>query len=69
MKTKIIAIFMSIVTVLSLISVMAYAQSLVAGDVSGDGKVTASDARKVLRVAAGLDILERGQDDSCRYYR
>lgn len=61
MKTKIIAIFMSVVTVLSLISVVAYAQSLVAGDVSGDGKVTASDARKVLRVAAGLDVLEEGK--------
>lgn len=28
------------------------------GDVSGDGKITASDARKALRHSAGLDLLE-----------
>lgn len=61
MKKKIIAVFMSIMTVLSVISIIASAQSLVAGDVSGDGKVTASDARKVLRAAAGLEVLTEEQ--------
>jgi hypothetical protein len=29
-----------------------------AADVNGDGKITASDARKILRAAAGLETLK-----------
>ena len=58
MNKKIIAFLLTIVTILSAVSIMGSAAKLMAGDVSGDGKVTASDARKVLRVAAGLDVMD-----------
>ena len=32
--------------------------SYIIGDVNGDGKITAADARKALRIAAGLDKVE-----------
>lgn len=35
----------------------AWKEPFIPGDVDGDGKVTAADARKILRVAAGLETL------------
>lgn len=61
MKKRILAFIMAIITVFSVMTVLAAAQTLKAGDVTGDGKVTAADARKVLRVAAGLEVFDDTQ--------
>lgn len=37
------------------------------GDINGDGKITASDAREALRAAAGLSELEGVQNDAADY--
>lgn len=57
MKKKIIAVILTVVTVLSTVSLWASAESLKLGDVNGDGKVNASDARIALRAAAKLEVL------------
>ena len=53
MKKRIISIFVALITLLLTFS--AAAKTVKLGDVSGDGKITASDARKILRIAATLD--------------
>ena len=62
MNKKIIAFLLTIVTILSAVSIMGSAAKLMAGDVSGDGKVTAADARLVLRRAALLVTFSVDQD-------
>lgn len=54
MKNKIIAIAVAMVIVLTLF-VGVSAETVLKGDIDGNGKITASDARKVLRFAASLD--------------
>lgn len=56
MKKRIISIFVALLTLLLTFSVAAKTVKL--GDVSGDGKITASDARKILRIAATLDACD-----------
>ena len=55
---KILSIILAIIAVFT-ISISAFAETKVdtsrMGDVNGDGKVTAADARLILRVAANLD--------------
>lgn len=58
MKKRILAVMLAIITVFSVMSVLASAQTIKAGEVTGDGKVTAADARKVLRVAATLEAFD-----------
>lgn len=57
MNKKIIAVILTVVTVLSTVSLWASAESLKLGDVNGDSKVNASDARLALRAAARLETL------------
>lgn len=54
MKKKIIATMLAIL-VFCMLSITAFAAET--GDVNGDGKITAADARKTLRHSAGLEIL------------
>ena len=55
MKKKIITIMLAVL-VFCVLSITAFAAQL--GDINGDGKITASDARKTLRVAAGIDFFD-----------
>ena len=55
MKTKIFAIILSIIVLFSSFCIFSNAQEIKLGDVNRDGKVNASDARKVLRFSAKLD--------------
>ena len=48
-------ILLLIVAIAMSMNVLSSAVSFRSGDVNGDGKITASDARKILRVSAGLD--------------
>ena len=54
MKNRFLKIIIA-VALCFIMSVTAFAA--VAGDVTGDGKITASDARKVLRHSAGIELL------------
>ena len=56
MKKRIISIFVALLTLLLTFSVAAKTVKL--GDVSGDGKITAADARIVLRISAKLEKAE-----------
>lgn len=53
MKKILMILSASLLTILLAFSISAKTVKL--GDVSGDGKITASDARKILRFAATLD--------------
>lgn len=57
MKTKFLSIMLAIVMLIASISVCASAENknYSLGDINGDGKITASDARIVLRVSAKLE--------------
>lgn len=57
MKTKLLSIILAIIMLISGISVYASAENKTysLGDVNGDGNITASDARTVLRVSAKLE--------------
>lgn len=57
MNKKIIAIILSVLTAVSAFSAFAFADFIRAGDVNGDGKVNAADARLVLRASASLETL------------
>ncbi len=59
---KIFSIFISILLV-SVLAVCAYAVTYKLGDVNKDGKITASDARIVLRTAAKLDDFENDSQE------
>lgn len=61
MNKKIIAIVLSVLTAISVFSAFAFADFIKAGDVNGDGKVNAADARLVLRVSASLEALTEEQ--------
>lgn len=52
---KKICVFLSLLLCLSLFSVTAFAAGYQRGDVDGNGKVTAADARKALRFSAQLE--------------
>jgi hypothetical protein len=53
---KLVIIFISILlTFCSVVAMASASETRYLGDVSGDGKVSATDARQVLRVAAMLD--------------
>lgn len=54
---RLISIILAVVLGCSMISVTAFAEA-VSGDVNGDGDITAIDARKILRVVAGLETAE-----------
>ena len=56
MKKRIISISIALLMIFLTFSVAAKTVKL--GDVSGDGKITASDARKILRIAATLDACD-----------
>lgn len=51
---KILMVVLAVVMVLA-ISITAFSASVSIGDLDGNGKITASDARRTLRVSAGLD--------------
>ena len=58
MKRK--AIIAGILAVLLILCVLPFAAAQTRGDADGDGKVTAADARLILRAAVGLEeIVER----------
>lgn len=61
MNKKIIAVILTVLTVLSTVTLFASAESLKLGDVNGDNKVNASDARITLRAAAKIEILTAEQ--------
>ena len=56
---RLIALF--ITAALILLPVNAYASSLLAGDIDGDGNVTAADARLALRYSVGLEVFDNQQ--------
>ena len=56
MAKKIISLMLSVIMCLSM-AIVAFAASYSLGDVNGDGKISASDARTVLRSAAKLQNL------------
>ncbi len=58
MKNKIIAVIVTIVTILSSVCIWSGAEDVKLGDVNKDGKINAIDARVVLRVAAQLENLD-----------
>ncbi len=51
---KALSIIFSII-LLATMTIGSYAKTMVIGDVNGDGRVTAQDARLILRIAAGLE--------------
>lgn len=51
---KLVAIICTIILLASM-PLSVFAKTMLIGDVNGDGKITAADARLVLRVAAGLE--------------
>ena len=53
MKKKIIGIIACIMALVLAFGVTAFAQSI--GDIDNNGKITAADARKILRVSAQID--------------
>lgn len=61
MSKKLLALIMALAVVFSVMTILASAQTIKAGDVTNDGKVTAADARKALRVAAGLEVFDEIQ--------
>lgn len=61
MNKKIIAIILAMLTAISALSVLSFADSIKAGDVNGDGKISAADARLVLRASASLGELTPDQ--------
>lgn len=71
---KLVAIICTII-LLAAMPLSAFAKTMLIGDVNGDGKITAADARLVLRVAAGLepsfgtvDIVEQAPSTSQDVY-
>lgn len=58
MKNKILAIILSFTLLCSSAILFASADSIILGDVNGDGKINAADARLALRAASRLDTLE-----------
>lgn len=55
MKNKIITLIISVSLILSSFCLLANAASWSLGDVNGDGRITASDARYALRISANLE--------------
>lgn len=51
---KLLSIILAL-TLIAVIPLTAFAERMLIGDVNNDGKVTAADARIVLRIAAGLE--------------
>ena len=58
---KIMTAFLSIILIVSCFIPTAFAATL--GDVDGNGSITATDARKILRYVAGLDTLSLSQQN------
>lgn len=52
---KLFTVILLIVVLLTSFSVISNAQEIKLGDINADGKITASDARKILRFSAKLD--------------
>ena len=61
MNKKIIAVILTVLMVMSAASVLSFATTVKAGDVTGDDKITAADARLVLRASAKLETLDENQ--------
>ncbi len=57
MKNRLIAAILSLVMIFSSASMLVSADSFMLGDVDGNGKITAMDARTVLRAAAKIETL------------
>ena len=57
MKNRLIAAILSLVMIFSSASILVNADSFMLGDVDGNGKITAMDARTVLRAAAKIETL------------
>lgn len=58
MKNKILAIILTFALLCSSAILFASADGIILGDINGDGKVNAADARLALRAASRLDTLE-----------
>ncbi len=61
MKNRLVAVILSLILIFSSASVLANADNFMLGDVDGNEKLTAMDARLVLRAAARIDILTEEQ--------
>ncbi len=61
MKNRLIAVILSLIMIFSSASILANADDIMLGDVDGNGKLTAMDARMTLRAAARIDTLTEEQ--------
>ena len=57
MKNRFVAVILSLVMIFASASLLVNADSIILGDVDGNGKLTAMDARTALRVAAKIDTI------------
>ena len=55
-KNKLISAILTLSLICSSAAVLSFSASAAPGDMNGDGKITASDARSILRIAASLDV-------------
>lgn len=57
------AFVLAVILMISTMQIMAANKDSMFGDINGDGKITSSDARILLRCAARLDNIEKYQND------
>ncbi len=61
MKNKILSVLLVLTLIFSSVAVLASAEDFMLGDLNDDGKVTAMDARLVLRASAKVDVLDENK--------